>query len=59
MTISVVETAINMGPVSWRKSVLTREETGAEYPEKTLEVKLRSTETQPTYNICGRGGRRD
>ena len=28
-----------------------------EYPEKTLEVRLRSTETQPTYNICSRGGR--
>ena len=30
-----------------------------ECPEETLEVKLRSTETQSTYNICSRGGRRD
>ena len=28
-------------------------------PEKTLEVRLRSTETQFTYYICSRGGRRD
>ena len=25
----------------------------------TVEVRLRSTKTQPTYNICCRGGRRD
>ena len=30
-----------------------------ECQEKTLEVRLRSTETQPTYNICSRVGRRD
>ena len=30
-----------------------------EFPEKTLEVRLRSTETLPTDNICSRGGRRD
>ena len=30
-----------------------------ECPEETLEVKLRSTETQSTYNICSWGGRRD
>ena len=30
-----------------------------ECPEKTLEVRLRSTETQSTYNICSRGGRHD
>ena len=30
-----------------------------ECPEETLEIRLRSTETQSTYNICSRGGRRD
>ena len=25
-----------------------------EYPEKTLEIRLGSTETQPTYNTCSR-----
>ena len=30
-----------------------------ECPEETLEVRLRSTETQSTYNICSRSGRRD
>ena len=30
-----------------------------ECPEKTLRVRLRSTEIQPTCNICSRGGRRD
>ena len=30
-----------------------------ECPEKTLEVRLRSTETQSTNNIFSRGGRRD
>ena len=30
-----------------------------ECPEETLEVRLRSTETQSTYNIGSRGGRRD
>ena len=30
-----------------------------ECPEKTLEVRLRSTATQCTYNIWSRGGRRD
>ena len=30
-----------------------------EYPEKTLEVRLRSTETQSLYNIYSGGGRRD
>ena len=30
-----------------------------ECPEETLEVRLRSTETQSTNNTCSRGGRRD
>ena len=30
-----------------------------ECPEETLEVRLRSTETQSTYNTCSRGGRRE
>ena len=30
-----------------------------ECPEKTLKARLRSTETQSTYNICSRGGRCD
>lgn len=32
MTISVVETAINMGPVSWNKSVFLRKETSTHTP---------------------------
>ena len=31
----------------------------AEFPEETLEVGLRSTETQSTNYICSRGERRD
>ena len=31
----------------------------SECSENTLEVRLRSTETQPVYNICSKGGRRD
>jgi len=30
-----------------------------ECPEKILKVRLRSTETQLTYNICSRGGWHD
>ena len=30
-----------------------------ECPEETLKVRLRSTQTQSTYNICSRGGRSD
>ena len=43
--------------VIYNESILRREETGV--PEKTLEVRLRSTETQPTYKVCSRGGGRD
>ena len=30
-----------------------------ECPEKLKSARLRLTETQPTYNICSGGGRRD
>ena len=43
-------TAPQQDGLDW-ESILRREE--------TLEVRLRSTETQSTYNICCRGGRRD
>ena len=44
----------------WIRLGVNFEEGGnLECPEKTLEVRLRSTETQSTYNICSRGGRCD
>ena len=51
---------------NWNKLGVSFEEGGnrsawrkPECPEETLEVRLRSTETQSTYNIFSRGGRRD
>ena len=58
MPISVMQTTINMGadaPLAWANFCWRRI---PQKPERTLEVGLRSTGTQPTYNYL-RGGRGD
>ena len=54
--INLVKSFITHSPLSWSQFRGGRK---PECPEETLEVRLRSTETQSTDYICSRGERRD
>ena len=54
--INPVKSFITHGPLSRSQFRGGRK---PECPDETLEVRLRSTETQSTYNICSSGEMRD